>query len=327
MLDRPNITPLAPGKFTNPDITLKGEKRARVGLKALETLWINTGTLCNITCENCYIFSSPTNDDLVYFSLADFQSLLDEIKDLTLGTREIGFTGGEPFMNPDMIKMAEAALEAGHEVLILTNAMQPMQRPKIKEGLLDLNARFGEQLTLRISIDHHSKEMHDTERGAGSFDKTLEGVDWLSQNGFKLAVAGRTIWGETEEASRKGYQALFEARGWPIDANNKGQTILFPEMDEKVDVPEITTQCWSILNLDPMSMMCATSRMVVKRKGEEVIKVVPCTLLPYDAAFEMGTSLKDSLKAEGGNFAKGAVKLNHPHCAKFCVLGGGSCLG
>jgi hypothetical protein len=39
----------------------------------------------------------------------------------------------------------------------------------------------------------------------------------------------------------------------------------------------------------------------------------------------MGATLAESLAADGGNFERGAVKLNHPHCAKFCVLGGGSC--
>jgi hypothetical protein len=55
--------------------------------------------------------------------------------------------------------------------------------------------------------------------------------------------------------------------------------------------------------------------------------VVPCTLLPYDEAFEMGATLASSLVADGGMFRDGAVKLCHPHCAKFCVLGGGSCSG
>ena len=63
-------------------------------------------------------------------------------------------------------------------------------------------------------------------------------------------------------------------------------------------------------------MMCATSRMVVKRRGAETPVVVSCTLLPYDPQFELGGDLAASLDT---------VKLNHPHCAKFCVLGGGSC--
>ena len=72
-------------------------------------------------------------------------------------------------------------------------------------------------------------------------------------------------------------------------------------------------------------MMCASSRMVVKRRGAAKPVVVPCTLLPYIEAFEMGTTLAQSQSADGGMFDSGAVKLCHPHCAKFCVLGGGSC--
>jgi hypothetical protein len=96
-------------------------------------------------------------------------------------------------------------------------------------------------------------------------------------------------------------------------------------MDERVDVPEITIACWGILHKSPSDVMCASSRMVVKRKGAARPVVLPCTLLPYDPAFEMGPTLADAARAHGGMFAGGAVKLCHPHCAKFCVLGGGSC--
>ena len=124
--------------------------------------------------------------------------------------------------------------------------------------------------------------------------------------------------------ARAGYRKLFEARSWPLDAADPADLVLFPEMDERVDVPEITTACWTILHKNPSDVMCATSRMVVKRKGEAPA-VMPCTLIAYERAFEMGATLAQSLTADGGNFEDGAVKLNHPHCARFCVLGGGSC--
>jgi organic radical activating enzyme len=75
-------------------------------------------TLCNLACRTCYIESSPRNDALVYISLAEAEAYLDEAQ--ALGTREIGFTGGEPFMNPDMIAMLQAALVRGFEALVLT---------------------------------------------------------------------------------------------------------------------------------------------------------------------------------------------------------------
>ena len=312
-------------KFSDPDWTATREARASVALRRLETLWINTGTLCNITCRNCYIESSPSNDRLVYITAAEAAAYFDEIEERALGTREIGFTGGEPFMNPHLLDMVGDALGRGFEVLALTNGMQPMQRPRIKRGLLDLLARYGRRLTIRVSLDHYSKTLHEAERGLRTWSRTLAGMDWLSENGFRLAIAGRTCWHEGEAETRAGYGRLIADRGWPVDAADPGQLVLLPEMDGGHDVPEITTRCWAILNKDPGDMMCASSRMVVKRQGAARPTVLPCTLIAYDPAFEMGATLAAAAGADGGMFAHGAVKLCHPHCSKFCVLGGGSC--
>lgn len=318
-------TPFGGGKFADPDRTAKGEPRARVPLTRLETLWFNTGSLCNIDCVNCYIESSPANDRLVYMSAREVADFLDETAALGLDTREIGFTGGEPFMNPEFLAMARDALARGYEALVLTNAMQPMQRPRIREGLLKLKDEFGPRLTIRVSLDHYTRDLHESERGPGSWDKALKGLDWLTANGFRIAVAGHTCWNEDEASERAGYAALIAERGWPVAADDPGQLILFPEMDVLADVPEITEACWGILGLHPGQIMCATSRMVVKRKGAERPVVLPCTLLPYDLRFEMGATLAAAARANGAMFDEGAVKLCHPHCAKFCVLGGGSC--
>ncbi len=306
------------GKFTDPHVTADGSTRATVALSDPQTLWFNTGTLCNIACTNCYIESSPTNDALVYITAAEVQDYLDQLEQRNWGVSEIGFTGGEPFMNPEMIEMARACLERGYEVLILTNAMAPMMRPKVKDGLIGLQRDFGSRLTLRISVDHWSAAMHDTERGSGAFEKTLRGMRWLRDQGIQMAVAGRTVWDETDAQSRDGYAALYDREGFAIDAANPATTMLFPEMDEAAEVPEITTDCWGILKKSPDSVMCASSRMVVKRKGAARPAVLACTLLPYDPEFEMGETLEE---------AERDVSLNHPHCAKFCVLGGASCSG
>ena len=304
-------------KFTNKYLTANKERRASIPLNNPETLWINTGTLCNITCNNCYIFSSPKNDELIYFQDKFFIEYLEEIKSLNWPIEEIGFTGGEPFLNKEILIMSERALKENYKVLILTNAMQPMQRPEVKKGLRQLHKMYENKLNLRVSIDHYKMEKHDEVRGKGSFSKTIEGVKWLMQEGIKTSVAGRNIWNIEEEVSRKGYEQLFSEYNFKIDAYDKNQTVLFPEMDEQnIEVPEITTQCWNILGKNPNSIMCSNSRMVVHRKGEEKPKVVACTLLPYEKEFELGDNLKTS---------ENRVYLNHPHCAKFCVLGGASC--
>lgn len=319
----PSRSVIQSGKFTDPDWTAKGEARAKVALSRLDTLWINTGTLCNITCRNCYIDSSPANDRLAFITSAEAQPFLDDAK--ALGTREIGYTGGEPFMNPDILDMLATALSMGFEVLVLSNAMQPMQRRSVSERLLALNRTPGAKLTVRVSLDHYTKALHEDVRGGDTWDKAIAGLDWLSENGFRIAIAGRMCWNESEASTRQGFADLIARRGWAIDPADAKQLVLFPEMDEGYDGPEITTACWGILKKSPDSMMCAHSRMVVKRKDAPGPIVLPCTLLPYDSAFEMGRTLADAAVADGGMFDHGAVKLCHKHCAKFCVLGGGSC--
>jgi hypothetical protein len=305
---------LAPEKFRDPDRTATGARRATVAFQALETLWFNTGTLCNLTCDHCYIESSPRNDRLVYLRLDEVVGYLDEIATLGWPTEEIGFTGGEPFMNPDIMTMLEAGLDRGYRVLVLSNAMRPMM--KRAEALLALRERVGDRLVIRVSVDHYGKTLHELERGARSWRPTIDGLCWLARHGFSLRVAGRTRWHESEEALRRGYQRLFQKLAVPVDASDPVALVLFPEMDARLDVPEITEQCWDILGVSPAEVMCATSRMIVKRQGADAPAVLACTLVPYDRQFEMGQRLEDAARR---------VRLNHPHCARFCVLGGGSC--
>ncbi len=306
--------PLPREKFSDPQRTAAGEERASVALTRLDTLWLNTGTLCNLACATCYIDSSPTNDALVYLSAKDARRFLDQAQEMR--TREIGFTGGEPFMNPEMLVMLEDALESGFEALVLTNAMRPMRRHEA--ALLSLREAFGAKLTLRVSLDHHSQAVHEAERGARSWEPTMDGLRWLSAHKFSIAVAGRLLPGEGEIEARDAYGALFAAEGIQIDAHDAARLVLFPEMDAEKDVAEITTACWDILGKSPADIMCASSRMVVHRKGEPAPRVVACTLIPYDRGFDFGDTLDEASRE---------VSLNHPHCARFCVLGGASCSG
>jgi uncharacterized Fe-S cluster-containing radical SAM superfamily protein len=303
-----------PRKFRDPFVTADGARRAQVALRSLDTLWFNTGTLCNLTCRHCYIESSPKNDRLAYLSAAEIVEYLDEIAALGLGTRLIGFTGGEPFMNPQLPAMLELALACGFRTLVLTNAMKPMR--KMQPALLALRDRYGERLAIRVSIDHYGPAVHEAERGRRSWRPTIEGLAWLAANGFAVAVASRRLSGEPETALRRGFAQLFAELGVAIDAADPAALTIFPEMDESAEVPEITEACWGLLGKSPDSVMCASSRMVVKFKGAARPTVIACTLLPYDPRFDLGPSLAGAL---------GLVPLNHPHCAKFCVLGGGAC--
>src|SRR4051812_10951652 len=181
-------------------------------------------------------------------------------------------------------------------------------------GEAALAALSRERLTLRVSLDHHTAAVHEAERGAGTWAKALDGLRWLEANGFRTAIAGRQLPGESLDDARRGYADTCEREGLAAAAG----LVLFPAMDSAADVPEITEACWDILHVAPAAMMCASSRMVVKSKGAAWPHVVACTLLPHDPQFALGPTLADSARE---------VSLNHPHCARFCVLGGATCSG
>ena len=302
---------LLDNKFKDQKVTADGSNRAFIEARNIKTLWFNTGTLCNIECKNCYIESSPKNDSLAYLTFEEVKSFIDEAIDKNLGTNEIGFTGGEPFMNKDIMKMIDYSLRKRLKVLVLSNAMKPMLN-RTKE-LIKLNHS---NLTIRVSIDHYEKEKHEEIRGKNTYDVMLQGFKWLNENNFNYTLATRLLWNEKEEDLRKNFGTFIKNNNLRLDTNSPKELVTFAEMDEKIDTPEITTSCWDILNKDPNDIMCSWSRMVVRKKNSKNPSVIACTLLPYADEFDLGETLTNSLQK---------IYLNHKHCSKFCVLGGSSC--
>jgi len=305
------VSNLSDNKFKNQKVTADGSNRAFIEARNIKTLWFNTGTLCNIECKNCYIESSPKNDSLAYLTFEEVKSFIDETIDKNLGTNEIGFTGGEPFMNKDIMKMIDYSLKKELKVLVLSNAMKPMLN-RTKE-LIKLNHS---NLTIRVSIDHYEKEKHEEIRGKNTYDVMMQGLKWLNENNFNYTLATRLLWNEKEEDLRKNFGTFIKNNNLRLDTNSPKELVTFAEMDEKIDTPEITTSCWDILNKDPNDVMCSWSRMVVRKKNSKNPSVIACTLLPYADEFDLGETLTNSLQK---------IYLNHKHCSKFCVLGGSSC--
>ncbi len=299
-------------KFTNLKITSDGSPRAKVSLKNLTTLWFNTGTLCNISCKGCYIESSPKNKELQYLDLSDIKKYINEIRTLNLNTKLIGFTGGEPFLNPNIISMLNYVLENNFKVLLLTNAMKPMLN-KARE-LKNISKKHN--LQVRVSIDHYQKKEHEDIRGEKTWDPLIKGLLWLNENKFSLSLASRFSNSTNENDIRNKFKELIKKLGLKIDSFNKESLLLFPDMNIKEDIPEISEKCWSVLKKDPSSVMCSDSRMVVKRKNSKVPVILSCTLITKDKDFELGTDIKNSNKI---------TYLKHPYCSQFCVLGNSSC--
>src|SRR5947209_10964100 len=112
---------MARGITMTVPLTIAGESAApEVPLAHLDHLWFQVGgTLCNLECRHCFISCSPHNRKFGFLEIETVRRRL--IESVVLGIKEYYFTGGEPFLNPDMTAILELALQFG-PATVLTNA-------------------------------------------------------------------------------------------------------------------------------------------------------------------------------------------------------------
>ena len=172
-----------------------------VPLFAFDTLWLQVaGTLCNLECTHCFVSSSPRNHSHEMMTLAQVSGHLAEAA--ALGVREYYFTGGEPFLNREILKMIEAALAQG-PVTVLTNGL--LFKPETVQRLRALYDASPYSLDLRVSIDGYDAATNDPIRGAGSWERILAGIRNLTEAGLNpvLTVTEACAGAGTEEGRRR----------------------------------------------------------------------------------------------------------------------------
>ena len=114
---------------------------------------------------------------------ANAARLVDEA--VALGFAEVFFTGGEPFILPDIYNML-AYSSARIRTSVLTNAML-LRGPRL-EKLSAIN----DNLIIQVSLDGATAAQHDAYRGKGSWEKAVAGIELLLARGF-------TVWLSTTE--------------------------------------------------------------------------------------------------------------------------------
>jgi len=156
----------------------------QVQLTALDTLWFQVGgTVCNLACTHCLVSASPTNHTHEILSLEAIRPYLDEAA--RLGVREYYFTGGEPFLNPEMEAILAATLLVG-PATVLTNGLL-LDRARC--GRLMRLARGSEySLDLRVSVDGYDAASNDPIRGPGTFERIMKGVRNLVDAGINPVI-------------------------------------------------------------------------------------------------------------------------------------------
>jgi molybdenum cofactor biosynthesis enzyme MoaA len=167
---------------------------------SLDTLWLQVaGTLCNLKCTHCFISCSPTNHSHGMLLLLDVRERLREAE--ALGVREYYFTGGEPFLNPDMERILEETLRQGPATVLTNGLLLPPERCRRLRALSD-GSEYS--LDIRISIDGETAETNDPIRGAGTFEKILAGIRNLAEAGVNPVVTVTEACAEAEGSEGRG---------------------------------------------------------------------------------------------------------------------------
>lgn len=290
-------------------ITPEGEPRGFIQPHALSELWFHTGSACNLACPFCLEGSAPGDRRIQRVRLADLAPFIDEAE--ALGVRRLSFTGGEPFLVRDIMRILARALDVA-PALVLTNGVDALPR-----RLAQLRALKDKPhaLSLRVSLDFPDAARHDAGRSRGSFAQACQTLQHLHAEGFGVSVACLRTAQESAESNERRFRTLFVDLGLPSDLN----LVAFPDFGrpgQARTVPAVTRSCMSTYQSEASrrEFMCAYSKMVVKIDGR--MRVYACTLVDDDPAYDQGGTLAASLGRR--------VMLRHHRCYA-CFKFGASC--
>jgi uncharacterized Fe-S cluster-containing radical SAM superfamily protein len=178
-----------------------------VALRSLDTLWFQVGgTLCNLACTHCFISCSPTNHTHEMMRLEQVRRYLREAAEL--GVKEFYFTGGEPFLNPEIEAILAATLAVG-PASVLTNGLLLDAARCARLAALAAASQYS--LDLRVSLDGYDAASNDAVRGAGTFERVLAGLRNLAAAGLNPVVTVTEVCAEA--AVDSGKQRFFALLG------------------------------------------------------------------------------------------------------------------
>lgn len=316
-------------KLVNP----RGEERGFVeperieGRPVLEDLWVMQGSVCDLRCTHCYTASSPANGRLEQITFAELRPHLEE--SARFGVRKIYFTGGEVFVNENVLRGRAERNDEFLESLAFALDIAPVDvltngRRYIRnhfEALRRLHERHGGRLTLRITLESPDAQRHDAIRGRGTFAQTTETIRLLAEMGFALVIAAERplLGGRSDVQIREEYRSLFPGATVEVSLieNMLEMGHHLTALAGRGELPHaevfVTTNCFAALGKSPESLMCHFSRSIQKIDG--ALRYYPCPVIYDDPRFEMGATLAESLRR---------VYIAHKNCYDYCMKGRGA---
>ncbi len=289
--------------------TPDGDPCGYIQPQSLRELWFHTGTLCNLRCPFCLEGSKPGDTRIEQITSAEVPPLLEEA--VSLGVEQFSFTGGEPFVNRDMIPILSEALML-RPCLVLTNATEPLLN-RMHEVISLRNKPF--PLHFRVSLDYPDLEQHDAWRGKGNFKLALKTMGHLHQYAFSVSIARQESAGESTAAINAAYRPHLQQAQLPTDMH----ILSFPDFMPPgaiAQVPHITENCMTTYKDETSraAFMCSYSKMVLKTNGR--VRVYACTLVDDDTDYDLAATLTEAMTVR--------VMMKHHRC-HACFACGASC--
>ena len=295
-------SPLQKRSSTDPAGT---SSAPRAELRSLDTLWFQVaGTVCNLACTHCFVSCSPTNRTHEFLSLEEIGPYLDE--GTALGVKEYYFTGGEPFLNPQMEAILKATLEVGPATVLTNGLLLDEERCRRLHRLAEVSAY---SLDLRVSMDGYDAKSNDPIRGAGTFGRILEGIRNLSATGLNPVITVTEV--HDENGSVPGRERFFTLlRDIGVD---KPRLKILPVFQIGAEAERGRAyESWQRLRAGDAiddgweHLQCTSCRMVTDQG------VWVCPILVNEPEGKMGETLRDTLEP---------FTLEHPACWTCHVYG------
>ncbi len=279
-----------------------------VQLDHLDTLWFQvTGTICNLRCVHCFISCAPDNDSFEFLSLAEVEDWLRRSE--KWGVKEYYYTGGEPFMHPDLPAMLDRTLERGPASVLTNGTLLPARALK---PIARIARTASYSLEMRVSLDGPSPETNDPIRGDGTFDRAMDGVRKLLEAGFLPIITATQVWEpERDEEVRQAFVARLRAVGYEHPRLKLLPSLRIGREADRVrpyTQEERVTEAM-MEGYDENQLLCASSRVVTNRG------IYACPILIETPAARMGSTLEEASRP---------VRLGESAC-HTCWLHGAIC--
>lgn len=281
----------------------------RVALRTLDALWFQvSGTVCNLRCNHCFISCAPDNHDFWFMSREEVRSALEE--SVRLGVKEYYFTGGEPFMNREMLGILADTLTLGPATVLTNGTLLP---DRVVEALADLARRSPYTLELRVSLDGVDAQSNDAIRGPGTFARAVEAIGRLTTAGFLPIVTTMQTWDEAETES---VLADFREVLAEVGCDRPRMKILPPlrigaEAERDRPYQEVERVDAAMMREYPEELLLCSSARLVTAQG-----VWACPILLDSPSAKVGETLEEAVRT--------AVPLSEQACYT-CWVNGAIC--